>query len=70
MICGYSATSFRLFDSNGHQRIRRAACGIGADRHGARHWLDLRALMVTGASLPIPGKRCSRVRTDDGIRHR
>ena len=70
VIYGYSATSFRLFDSNGHQRIRRAACGIGADGHESRHWLDLRALTVIAASLPTPDTRRSPAHPDDGARRR
>ena len=49
VICGYSPAILRLFDSNGLLRIRRDACGVGADRR-RRHRLDLRAMMVIAAT--------------------
>lgn len=61
VIAGVSATSFRLFDSNGLARITRDACGIGTDQRTRRYWLDTRCADddrggMTGAD-PTPAGR-------------
>jgi hypothetical protein len=50
VVCGYSPTGLRLFDSYGYAWINIAACDVATSSTTARHRIDAASLLAFSAS--------------------